>query len=458
MFGTNKIIIFMAFYIDKYAMSYFNSHIWKFRYSKSLKEDYVMKYVKVNIAIVFLLTLSLLLSATGIPVIAIELVVKIEDIPPISQRPNLPTGCEATSLTMLLNFFGKNLTKEQVADMIPKGPKPYTVNGLTYGADPKKVFVGSPYDSNSYGVFHQPILSIVNSCFPTRAENLTGKTMEDLFEVIDSGRPVMVWATINMLPMRLTTKWKLNDGSAFQWPGEEHTLLLIGYTNNYVIVNDPYTGQEEYYSKALFETRWKSLGLQAVTVKPTAPKRTASNYYNDVYIDDWFCDTIETMTEVEIISGYSDMAFRPSENISKAEFIKMIVTVETDSPLVANQEGEWYVPYIIYAIQKGLIIDTDWADVLSETDFERPILRQDVSLIIHRIYGQVEPDAKILSEIKEIYTDVTELDEVELKAIAFVREKEIIIGSEGKLSPEKEITRAEATVVIARVLNSRKSL
>src|SRR5665648_631723 len=55
---------------------------------------------------------------------------KITGIPVISQWPNLPTGCEATSLTMLLNFFGTDLSKEQVVSMQPSGPNIYRVNGV----------------------------------------------------------------------------------------------------------------------------------------------------------------------------------------------------------------------------------------------------------------------------------------------------------------------------------------
>ncbi len=97
----------------------------------------------------------------------------IENVPIISQTPELPTGCEATSLTMLLNYYGNNISKFEVADLMPKGKKPYWYNNQLYGSDPNKEFVGSPYDPNSYGIFKDPILGMIDELFPGRGLDLT---------------------------------------------------------------------------------------------------------------------------------------------------------------------------------------------------------------------------------------------------------------------------------------------
>ncbi len=58
-------------------------------------------------------------------------ITKINNVPLINQFPELPTGCEATALTMLLRYHGVNVSKKDIADTIPREPLPYYKNGGT---------------------------------------------------------------------------------------------------------------------------------------------------------------------------------------------------------------------------------------------------------------------------------------------------------------------------------------
>lgn len=53
----------------------------------------------------------------------------------INQYPNLPLGCEATSLAQLLNYKGVSVAKTKIADEMTKSPNKNQNLG----------FVGSPY-------------------------------------------------------------------------------------------------------------------------------------------------------------------------------------------------------------------------------------------------------------------------------------------------------------------------
>lgn len=193
-------------------------------------------------------------------------VVKIKGVPIINQFPELPTGCEATALTMLLRKFGVSVTKQKVADKIPRVALPYYKNGVRYGGDPNVGFVGNPYSVYSYGVFEKPILQVINKYLPGKAENLTGKSFNELLQIVKGGRPVMIWATINMNNVVYKQSWKLSTGQNFRWPGKEHAMVLIGYDNTYVYVNDPYTGSEQKYKREVMINRYNALGKKAVTV------------------------------------------------------------------------------------------------------------------------------------------------------------------------------------------------
>lgn len=219
------------------------------------------------------LILILLLTKT---IFATEHSSFIEGVPIISQFPELPTGCEATALTMLLNFYGLDIDKTEVAHDMPKGELPYWHKGALYGNDPHEIFIGSPFDPHSYGVYHEPILKMITDYFTTGSEiNLTGMSFDEVLQNIDKGHPIMAWVTINMVPMKLTTSWRLPDDSSFQWTGNEHVVIIVGYTENSIIVNDPYIGKEVAYDEKVFMERWNELGNQAIMLNPcNVPTRT----------------------------------------------------------------------------------------------------------------------------------------------------------------------------------------
>lgn len=178
----------------------------------------------------------------------------------------MPTGCEATALTMLLRYYDVNVTKQDVANRIPRVALPYYKNKIRYGGDPNKGFVGNPYSRLSYGVFEKPILQVINEYLPNRAEDLTGKTLNQLLEYVKSGRPVMIWATIDMQNIVYRQSWKLETGQLFRWPGREHAVVMIGYDATYIYLNDPYTGSEKKYKREVVENRYNVLGKRAVAI------------------------------------------------------------------------------------------------------------------------------------------------------------------------------------------------
>lgn len=192
---------------------------------------------------------------------------EIPNVPVLAQFPTLPTGCEATATAMLLNWAGVKVSKEEVANSLPRGPLPYAKGKRVYGGNPNKVFVGSPFSSSGYGIFHQPIAQLVNTYLPDRAVDLTGCEFEQLLETVGNGKPILVWATINMMPTYVSHSWYDDKGNRVDWKINEHCLVLVGYNSQYVILNDPYLGREKAYPIATFQKRWIEMGRQAVTVK-----------------------------------------------------------------------------------------------------------------------------------------------------------------------------------------------
>lgn len=81
----------------------------------------------------------------------------------ICQRPEMPTGCEITAVTMMINFAGKNITKDQAAKIMPRS------------LNPNKGFIGSPYKKFPLGFWVAPngVKPVVKHYLGT-ATNMTG--------------------------------------------------------------------------------------------------------------------------------------------------------------------------------------------------------------------------------------------------------------------------------------------
>ncbi len=69
--------------------------------------------------------------------------------PLIGQRPELPTGCEITATTMMLQFAGANVTKLSLAKEMPRS------------SNPNKGFVGSPYSTSGWYIYPAGLMSLV---------------------------------------------------------------------------------------------------------------------------------------------------------------------------------------------------------------------------------------------------------------------------------------------------------
>lgn len=183
------------------------------------------------------------------------------DVKWVSQKPELPTGCEITSLTTVLNYYGYNVSKEVMADdYLKKGYGSYY-----------KMFLGNPRDEHSFGCMAQPIVNAANKYFidvlsSKRAVNVSGSEFETILEYVSKEIPMIVWNTIDMKEAFVSTELEL-DGEKYEWISPEHCVVVIGYNleKNEVYVSDPWTGTVTR-NLTVFKERYNSLNKQAVYI------------------------------------------------------------------------------------------------------------------------------------------------------------------------------------------------
>lgn len=184
------------------------------------------------------------------------------EVESILQNPELPTGCEITALTIILNYLGYDVSKTTMADY-------YLDKGEVGSTSPYKAFVGNPRDEDACGAF-APVIVKSAAKYLDRVDsgmnvyNVTGADYDELTEYVNQGHPVLVWETMWMAKPHDAAVWKV-DGESIIWKSHEHAMVLIGYTSDTYIMADPLRGIYEY-DKETTESRYEDMGKQAIVI------------------------------------------------------------------------------------------------------------------------------------------------------------------------------------------------
>lgn len=194
----------------------------------------------------------------------------IQDVPLISQLPELPRGCEVTSLAMFLRSAGIPTDKMTLAEEVVKDPTPYSVkDGIVHFGNPNDGFVGDMYtfDNPGYGVYVGPIYDLANQYLPNRVVNMTGTTFNEVRQSIARGKPV--WVVIHTkfgkLPKTSFETWKTPTGEV-SITYHQHAVVITGYDQQYVYFNDPLTNERNrQVLSSRFIEAWEQMGSQAIT-------------------------------------------------------------------------------------------------------------------------------------------------------------------------------------------------
>lgn len=188
----------------------------------------------------------------------------LSNVPAIDQFPDFPTGCESIALLILLKSYGVEVDASDIIMLLPREERPYYKNGVRYGGNPERGFLGDPTKYYGYGVYEKPIIEVANQ-FKPGIINATGKSLDDILKIIDTGNPVQVWVSMNLKKTSYSAYWIDEEtGQTINWPSDFHSLVIVGYSNERVIVSDPDTGTIRIFDKATFEKVYNFFGKRAI--------------------------------------------------------------------------------------------------------------------------------------------------------------------------------------------------
>jgi len=181
----------------------------------------------------------------------------------------------------------------------------------------------------------------------------------------------------------------------------------------------------------------------------------AETSLKDLEETSWAKDSIEALAAREIVKGVSSDSFLPKKEVTRAEFVQMLVTtfdVKSEglsNPFSDVKSGEWYQKAVIAAYETGIVKGKpDGTFGVNEK-----ISRQDMAVMT---YSALKAAGITLSDVSKAidFKDASSISEYAKEAVAAMQKAGVINGMpDGGFAPIDTANRAQAAVILYKLLD-----
>jgi len=167
----------------------------------------------------------------------------------------------------------------------------------------------------------------------------------------------------------------------------------------------------------------------------------------------WAIEAVEALYKKGIINGTSKMSFEPNRGITRAEFAKILVLSAGLSPISEDvfndvHSQHWSYTYVAAAYEAGIVLGDDNKNF----NGEKIINREEMAVMVHRLMNKLSI-APTKLEVAD-FDDADGISDWALESVNYLKSVEVVNGrSKNFFEPQATLTRAEAAVVIYKVLN-----
>lgn len=185
--------------------------------------------------------------------------------------------------------------------------------------------------------------------------------------------------------------------------------------------------------------------------KTDTPEKINKNIFDDIDDVGWAVEAIIELAQKGIISGKGDRLFYPNDNITREEFVKIIVKTFFENAEVSDKsfddvsDGEWYAEFVKKACGEGII------NGIGENIFGTGmnITREDMAVIAYRTAlksGKMKESERVSGFI---FADDEQISDYAKTAVYALYDAGIINGvSEDEFAAKDYLTRAQAAKII----------
>ncbi|MGG4496669.1 S-layer homology domain-containing protein [Brevibacillus reuszeri] len=197
--------------------------------------------------------------------------------------------------------------------------------------------------------------------------------------------------------------------------------------------------------------------LMFLTVIPFAS--AASPSFSDVPRNHWAYKEITEMAEKGIIKGYDNKTFRPNNEVTRAEFAKIMIAaadVDIDKKSVSQTfkdvpKSHWAFYYVEYA--KPYLTGYKSGSTYTYKP-DNSAVREDIAVALVRLLGYDNKYKADMNQLKK-FRDSDNISPALRSYIAIAIQTDLMKGNNNYFRPQDPITRAEAASLLYRALINR---
>lgn len=202
--------------------------------------------------------------------------------------------------------------------------------------------------------------------------------------------------------------------------------------------------------------------LLMISVTPihSIAQNTTTTQFKDLKEDHWAYKEIMTMVQKGILKGYSDSTFRMNNQVSRAEFAKMMVLAlgySLKSPQNESfkdvSKSSWEYKYVETAKYYLTGWRTESGDYFKP---EIPAVREDMAVALVKAMGYA--DDNVDESVLDVFLDKEDISTNLKKYVEIAVKNNIMQGSPAgngkKFNPQNALSRAESAVLLYKIISN----
>lgn len=189
------------------------------------------------------------------------------------------------------------------------------------------------------------------------------------------------------------------------------------------------------------------------TVTPETPTQI-KEIFDDISDVEWAKTAINTLANADIISGDGNGCFRPMDIVTRAEFIKMLVSALkiakiSDSTFSDVPSTDWSYYYVSAAYSNGIALGA--GDNLFGKN--NPVTRQEAVVFLHR--AAAREFIPLTAKRSGNFADNADVADWAKRSVEVMYNAGFINGlGDNRFGPNESLTRAQAAVMVYSLYNT----
>lgn len=189
-----------------------------------------------------------------------------------------------------------------------------------------------------------------------------------------------------------------------------------------------------------------------VTFSPVTGGNTnnSGSVFSDMANAKWAETAVNYLYSKGIVSGKTASEFYPNDNVTRAEFVKLLVMasgkeIVKSSQIFADVNSDvWYFDYVNTAYNLGLVK----GDEKGNFNPDAQITREDMATMLYRLVGNSENKGDV-----NVFTDAGNISDYAKSAVAYLNANGVINGmGDGSFAPKSMATRAQSAQIIYNIV------